>query len=52
MAANPDRSNAEEILDQADEAYRRLRDDPDASESYDREVMELEVTLGDGLGED
>jgi hypothetical protein len=52
MVVNPDRSNAEEILDQADKAYLKLRQDTDASKSYDHEVIELEGTVYDGLDDD
>lgn len=51
VAEAVERYRRESLLDEADEAYLRLRQDKKSSASYDSELKELEGTLGDGLDE-
>lgn len=38
------------LFDQADRAYQRLREDPEAWDEIERERREIEGTQADGLG--
>lgn len=45
-------SDKERILKETNEAYTRLREDPDAWEEHSKEQKDWEATLADGLDDD